>query len=382
MLYTLARGVLKERPKMRTAIYVATALVALTVALPAQATVTLKTPIERPDANHPSGHEFEISRKDCENAKDIFTFNLTLTDFADKELEVWLADESGLNCALSDDRSASQPSHCVQVTHVAPMDTLAVSIPSADIAAKLDGVTGCVDSSSNSSARPITLYFLLIDTSNGDVTDGNSATPFPTKIDLLGPSPPTELSAGLGSGLLVVSYTVPTSSDVDGFTVYCDPPPGGAAATGAGGTGSSTGVTAAGSGGGGGAGSCSSSLLVPGDVPASTLASCGSAAKSTAKANAKGLTNFTSYAVAISSEDVLGNVGPLSELVCGTPAPVDDFFDAYKEAGGTGGGCNVADGFLGDAPTTGALGLGLVGLVLLARRASSKGQPASRRSSR
>jgi hypothetical protein len=165
-----------------------------------------------------------------------------------------------------------------------------------------------------------------------------------------------------------VGYTLPTSTaDVDGFTVFCDPPPGGTAA--------STGVTTAGSGGAGGAGtggagSCSSTLLVPGKVPDTTLKSCGTSAKSSATVNAKGLTNGTAYAVAVASHDVLDNVGALSELACGTPAPVDDFFETYRDAGGTGGGgCNVsAHGLVGQAAL---FGLGLAGLALAARRARS-----------
>lgn len=367
---------------MRIAIYVATALIALTLVLPAEATVTLKEPIDRPDAGHPSGHEFEISKKDCENAQDIFEFNFTLANFSGKTLEAWLSTDSSLDCAVKEDRSSSEASHCVQIVFQTPGDdTETLSISSAEIAAKIDGVTGCNDSNPNTAARPITLWFMLLD-SSGDVAADDVAKVFSTNIDLLGPAPPTELSAGLGSEVLIVSYTVPTGSDVDGFTVYCDPPPGGAAAS-TGATG--TGVTAAGVGGGSGAGSCSSTLLVPGEIPASSLVSCGTAAKASATATAQGLTNLTSYAVAVSSRDVLGNVGELSEIVCGTPAPVDDFFDAYRSAGGKGGGCNVSDGLRDDVASfgLGGLGLGLAGLVLLARRASTaRGARSMRRASR
>lgn len=351
---------------MRTAIYVASALVALTLALPAEATLTLKKPIERPDANHPSGHEFDISKRNCEDAKDIFTFNFTLDNFNGKTLEAWLSTDANLDCTTKEARSASEPSHCVRVKFQTPADdTEAITLSAAEIAAKIDGVSGCVDSNPNTAARPIKLWFMLLD-SSADVAAGDAAEAFSTNVDLLGPAPPTELSAGLGSEALIISYTVPTGSDVDGFTVYCDPPSGAAASTGA----TGTGVTAAGVGGGSGAGSCSSTLLVAGEIPDSTLVSCGSAAKASATATAKGLTNLTSYAIAVSSEDILGNVGPLSEIVCGTPAPVDDFFDAYRQAGGKGGGCNVSDGVLDDVASfgLGGVGLGLAGLVLLVRR--------------
>ncbi|MFO0613888.1 MAG: hypothetical protein U0414_14955 [Polyangiaceae bacterium] len=341
----------------------AAALVTAVVALPAQAKVTVQSVVDRPDAKHPSGHEFEISRKDCENAKDLFTFDVKLADFGSKQLEVWLAEDSTLDCKLKEDRTQSQASHCVLVTTKAPDDTLKVAISSAEIAGKFDGVSGCIDSNSNTAARTFSLYFLLIDANGADV-DATDAGTWTSKLDMLGPGPPTDVTAGLGDGLLVVDYTAPSSSDVDGFTVYCDPPAGTTSAT------SGVTTTGAGGGGGGGSGSCSSSVLVPGKVPDSSLVSCGSAAKSSATANAKGLTNGTTYAVAVASHDVLDNVGALSELACGTPAPVDDFFQTYRDAGGTGGGgCSISGaGLVGQA---GLFGLGLAGLALAARRARS-----------
>lgn len=351
-----------RRARHRRLASVGAALVAAAFALPAEASVKLNTPVKRPDAGHPSGHEFEISRKDCENAKDAFTFNLSLANSTDKQLEVWLAEETSLDCKLKASRVATADPHCVKITSKAPDTTLALEVTAADIAGMIDGVSGCVDSNSNTAARAFTLYFMLVDSSGNDVADADAAT-WSSKLDLLGPTPPTELEAGLGDGLLVISYTIPTSTDVDGFTVYCDPPASGTTTT----TSSTSVTTGTGTGGGGGAGACSSSVLVPGDVPATTLASCGSAAKSASKANAKGLTNGSTYAVAISSHDVLGNVGPLSDLVCGTPAPVDDFFETYREAGGKGGGgCSIAGD--GGAAAGGLLGGAIVALGLAARR--------------
>lgn len=358
----------------RAASAVAT-LVAAVATVGAEAGVTLKTPIDRPDAGHPSGHDFEISRKDCENPSDKFKFNLTLTDFDGKQLEVWMAEATSLDCTLQADRGQTADPHCVKVTTRDPAATLTVELTSAEIAASIESVSGCVDSNSNSAARAFTLYFLLVDATPSDVVD-NSAT-WVSKIDMIGPTPPTELSAGLGDGLLVVSYTAPTSTDVDGFTVYCDPPGGSATSTTSSSSASSssasststasTGVTTSGAG-GGASGSCSSSLLIAGEIPATTLASCGTASKSASKANAKGLTNGEPYAVGIASHDVLGNVGPMSEIVCGVPAPVDDFFETYRDAGGKGGGgCSVSPG--GVAGGAGLLAVGLAGLALSARRA-------------
>ena len=60
---------------------------------------------------------------------------------------------------------------------------------------------------------------------------------------------------------------------------------------------------------------------------------------------------------------LLENVGPLSELVCSVPEPIDDFFELYRRYGGEAGGgfCDC------DAPGAGRGGTGLgAGGVLLA----------------
>ncbi len=71
--------------------------------------------------------------------------------------------------------------------------------------------------------------------------------------------------------------------------------------------------------------------------------------------------------MAIAGYDSVGNVGVLSEVVCGTPEPVIDFFDVYREWGGLAGGgfCNCSvvgvqsDKWLGAMAALFALGLAL-----------------------
>jgi hypothetical protein len=62
--------------------------------------------------------------------------------------------------------------------------------------------------------------------------------------------------------------------------------------------------------------------------------------------SASGLANGTGYAVAVAGVDEIGNVGELSEVVCGSPEVVDDFFELYRRNGGKGGGgfCSVRGG--------------------------------------
>jgi hypothetical protein len=92
--------------------------------------------------------------------------------------------------------------------------------------------------------------------------------------------------------------------------------------------------------------------------------------------NAKGTQTFTTsstldngvaYAVAVASEDDVGNVGVLSELACGTPKEVTGFYEAYRAAGGEAGGgfCTFGPARRGAIPLAVAT---LLGLLVLARR--------------
>jgi hypothetical protein len=52
----------------------------------------------------------------------------------------------------------------------------------------------------------------------------------------------------------------------------------------------------------------------------------------------RGLTNGTTYDVVVAAVDGSGNVGPPSSCVSDYPAPVNDFWDQYRTAGGQAGG--------------------------------------------
>lgn len=54
------------------------------------------------------------------------------------------------------------------------------------------------------------------------------------------------------------------------------------------------------------------------------------------------LANNTTYAIAVAATDAFDNVGPLSGLQCNYPELTNDFWEAYKNAGGkAGGGCDT-----------------------------------------
>jgi hypothetical protein len=245
-----------------------------------------------------------------------------------------------------------------------------------------------------SSTQEVTLYFMLID-GDQDITL-NSLT-FAVGYDLGGPSAPAITSVSPGESSLEVDWSPSGSGDVQRYYIYCaeagssapddDPAAGGADSTGAGGTPATGGaqgtaggrvplgaagvagadprvplgtggdVSSAGTSSGatvseGGAASdttvavnpdCPTTELVPGELPTDDLNRCGSSAEAS-RATASGLQNNTNYAVAVSAVDELGNVGPLSEVRCGIPIEVDDFFEVYRDADGKGGGgfCSVS----------------------------------------
>ena len=78
-----------------------------------------------------------------------------------------------------------------------------------------------------------------------------------------------------------------------------------------------------------------------------------------------GLTNGTWYNVVVASVDGSGNVGPPSPEVCDYPAPVSDFWQTYRNAGGKAGGGFCALQALG-APAGASFALGVAGAGLLA----------------
>ncbi len=96
---------------------------------------------------------------------------------------------------------------------------------------------------------------------------------------------------------------------------------------------------------------------------------CGQGDVTSSKITITGLRDGTKYNVAVAGRDAVGNVGPLSNVVCDSPTPVDDFWDAYKAAGGKAGGTFCALEGAGMPAGTAVFALSMVGVALtLARR--------------
>ncbi len=82
-----------------------------------------------------------------------------------------------------------------------------------------------------------------------------------------------------------------------------------------------------------------------------------------------GLTNNVEYTVVIAAVDGSGNVGLPSTQECASPAPINDFFMMYQNAGGkAGGGCALEAAGAPATPTFLSAGLGVAVVARLRRK--------------
>lgn len=197
-------------------------------------------------------------------------------------------------------------------------------------ATSTSGDASCTDKNALSTAQNISVYIMLID-GNG-VVAGTFAK-WDATYKLLAPAPPDDVSAGIGETLLPITFsydTTTTDTTINGYQFYCDPPPGADAAMDAGVYPDDAGPLLI--------PACKGSTnLIQGQRPDSKFL-CGTAGKTAKKGNATGLINGVAYNVAVSTTDSYGNNGALSKVVCEVPQPVTGFFEAYRDAGGQGGG--------------------------------------------
>jgi hypothetical protein len=371
----------------------------------------------------------DINYDDC-LIGDSLTFELKLRDLQDYVLEVWAA-TSEADCSSNDNRQGTT-ADCWIVHSARPTSvSYTAEIPVRTIAAQNKGsaevVDGTIEACENDLDNKLNLYFMLV--SGGEV-QGDAELWDQTTIDLLGPIPPLNVVVETGEESLNIDWDATDSSqDSSGYNIYCvalsEPPTAitsrhfaqvtDAGVAGAGGTAGAAGIAGqagaggtggdvnAGAGGAAGAGgtagttttggtagtatvndsdagvsaasvdeaACGTSTVVgftPGQRPAADTPLCGSTGKGAGDGRATGLQNGVLYAVGVAAVDELGNRGKLSNVTCGTPEVVEDFFEIYRASGGKGGGgfCGLSGRF-GDAP--GAWGATLLALsALIARR--------------
>ncbi len=163
-------------------------------------------------------------------------------------------------------------------------------------------------------------------------------------IDTLAPPAPQSVTGAPGDQHVFLEWEIETEdeqTDTAGFGVYCVPSGtmdegmGGAPGDGAGGVGGAAAQNP----------QCDQNILIEGQLPPDPRYLCGETrGRGARKAQADGLTNNVTYAVGVASRDTVFNDGRISEVMCLTPKEVTTFFEAYRMAGGQGGGglCGIA----------------------------------------
>jgi hypothetical protein len=354
--------------------------------LAAAQTITLPTFVDRKQPLRPDGQRPGwVNRADC-LARDVLTFYpVTLRDYDELVLQVW-AGARGVDCSLSKNRDGSGSSQCwLLYSDTASSANTRVDIPAIDLVAR-GATTGssrraavvhgkypdaCIDGASDKTT-PLGLQFFYVD-ARGDVV-GEPSTWKDAGYDVAPPSPPKSLSGSAGDTRLYVDWTPTTEHDVRGYRFYCDPsrtaiagdaailataPPldplsdsrkaaeaGASSETAEAGASSETadaGASSETTDGGRSKSSCSDSTpLMKGIDPVypDSLDAyiCGSGNSGDHSGMIEHLKNYTDYVVAVAAVDEVGNVGKLSEPVCATPVEVTDFFELYRQAGGSAGG--------------------------------------------
>jgi hypothetical protein len=223
-----------------------------------------------------------------------------------------------------------------------------------------DAPPECTPTSAAVGAQPITLYFLLLQP--GMMADA-SAT-WKGTYKLIAPDPPTGVTSGTGENQAPIFWSPQTNQadqTIDGYQFYCDPAPGQAGLDEAGVPPPDPGILPA---------ACTATEILKEGARPDDKYKCGTAAKTATRGTATGLINNVAYNVAVAATDTYRNVGVVSEPACAIPQPVTGFFEAYRDAGGAGGG-----GFCSFSRQRrplillGVIGLGLC-LVLRRRRAT------------
>jgi hypothetical protein len=326
-----------------------------------------------------------ISYQDCLN-NDAFVFPIGLQD-SSRRLEVWVGND---DCATARGNTNERGQCWIVSTYDRPSTPQQDAVvPVRNIIAKrfntLDAPTGLgpdiCEGESDPDGEKLTFYFILEQGGKADAstswTNGSDGTGF----DLVGPAPPREINVGIGENQLTIGVNgVDDEGDRERWEAFCVPegteaPPGpdagsilGAVLGAVGDAGVDAGFDGAGALAGsadGGAPLACYTPLVHSNARPPVGYSCGTANETSRTVRTGHLENRVTYAVGISGQDILGNAGVLSDIQCGTPIPLDDFYEIYARYGRGGGGfCS----FEPSAPLTARVGgrAALMGVVLVA----------------
>jgi hypothetical protein len=218
----------------RSAIACVAALGALlTAAEPVNAQSPLTIDITRVERSNPAHSQTDmaanyISYEDCVR-NDSFRFTVQATRDASVNLEIWAGYSD--DCTVRENRDPERQCGLVQGPQQLLNNAVEVTVPVRRIVGALIDQPGTdaaicntfVESSPNTIGSSIGVWFLLMGsggTVRGQLNWDDS------KIDMLGPEPPTRVRAGTGESKLVVEWEAPNSvQDVRGYRFYCDPAP-------------------------------------------------------------------------------------------------------------------------------------------------------------
>ena len=259
----------------------------------------------------------QLSLRDCqENA--VVNYSVNITAPRVRSMEIWIGKEE---CTTAELRRECE----LLASPMLGGGSRTISLAAQDIIGE-----DCVGEQSGGDPITLKLYFAFLG-SNGEPNQDESAIQ-PITYDVVASDPPTLEKLGEGDGQLQANWTPLDAADVTGYRFYCESSQSAGTTTGASTTGSAGAAGATGNN-----PDCPSASLVQGQVPDESLF-CGSAGPTSSRGTAKGLTNYQAYAVGMTTRDAVGNVGPLSNILCQTPVEVVDYYEAYTDAGGDGGG--------------------------------------------
>jgi hypothetical protein len=327
----------------RALIFLVTTLLVSIVSREVQAqSVTVGTIITR-RANRPTLDTKTINYDDCVN-NDTISLTVTPVMASNYSMEIWVG--AGSNQCQTDavrQSPATSTEQCWQLRTINPAVISDLTFQVRDVlkfhGSEEAGNDVCDEvAAGGTGGGSLTIYFILI---NGNTSTG-TAGQLPLKFDLIGPAAPTNLGIGIGDTRLYPTWTITsgTTADTKGYYVYCEES----------------------------AGACTGTQLVEDGIPVAALQR-GSAGVNSTTGEASGLTNFTEYVCGVAGYDALNNQGKLSELVCGTPQPVNGYFKSYRASGGEAGGGYCT---FGRAPVGGGGAVVLLALGALAIRRRSK----------
>jgi len=222
-----------------------------------------------------------------------------------------------------------------------------------------DAPSACIPTSAAVAPQALTLFFLLVDGGSNSVGQAS----WKATYKLTSSAPPVKVTPGTGENIAPISWTYDNNTAdqyVNGYQFYCDPAPGPAGLVDAGVV-VEPGIVPT---------NCQESTVLKAGTRPADKYKCGTADKTATRGNAINLVNNVPYNVAVANTDTYLNTGNISPPACAIPQPVTGFFEAYRDAGGEGGGGFCSFSRHGrPALLLGVLGLGLC-LVLRRRRAT------------